>query len=358
MIIDPHVHFRDFKQSYKETVKHGLEVARDSGLSAVFDMPNTDPLIIDRETLEKRLRIAKEANVPEVFYGVYLGATANSEQLKRAMDLYREFSPHVVGFKLFAGESVGNLAVVNFSEQLNVYKVLAEEGYNGVLGIHAESERAMRKSVWDSSNPISHCIARPPEAEVESIKEQLILYNDSKFPGKIHIHHVSCPESVELIQRAKKNGVRISLGVCPHHLFYNQGQMNSENGILWKMNPPLRPRGYNAKMLEDLREGRIDFMETDHAPHSVEDKFEKHMSGIPGLPWWPKFIEYLKINNFSDKRIEEVTFGNAQKIFGIDIVQRKNPVLKDRTRDEQYAPFKYYEELENLVMKKNSHKYL
>ncbi len=349
MIIDPHVHFRDFKQSYKETVRHGLEVARDSGLSAVFDMPNTDPPIIDRETLEARLRIAKDANVPEVFYGIYLGATADAEQLKRAVDLYWEFFPHIVGFKLYAGESVGNLAVVNFSDQLKVYQTLAKVGYDGVLGIHAESEKVMRKSIWNSSNPISHCIARPPEAEVESIKEQLILYNDSKLQAKIHIHHVSCPESVELVRKAKKSGVKISFGVCPHHFFYNQEKMNSENGILWKMNPPLRPAGYNVKMLEYLRSGEIDFIETDHAPHSVEDKFEKHMSGIPGLPWWPMFIEYLKRNDFSGKRIEEVTFGNAQKIFGIDIKKRRNPILRDRTKDGQYAPFGYYRELEEFV---------
>ncbi len=337
MIIDPHVHFRDFKQSRKETVKHGLEVARDSGLSAVFDMPNTDPAITNREVLEARLKLAKDANVPDVFYGVYLGATAETEQLKRAAELYRKFFPRVVGMKLYAGESVGDLAVVNISEQLNVYRVLAEEGYDGVLGIHAESEHAMRKSVWNPSNPITHCIARPPEAEVESIKEQLILYNDSKFPGKIHIHHVSCPESIELIQKAKKNGAKISSGVCPHHLFYNQEKMNSDDGILWKMNPPLRQKGYNVKMLELLREGEIDFIETDHAPHSIEDKFEKHMSGIPGLPWWPKFIEYLRMNNFSDKKIEEITFENARKIFNIDIEKRKNPSLKDRTKDAQYA---------------------
>lgn len=347
MIIDPHVHFRDFNQAYKETVQHGLEVARDSGLSAVFDMPNTDPAITNRDVLEARLKLAKDANVPEVFYGVYLGATANTEQLKRAVELYRKF-PQVVGFKLYAGESVGDLAVVNILDQMNVYRVLAEEGYDGVLGIHAESERAMRKSVWNPSNPITHCIARPPEAEVESIKEQLILYNDSKFPGKIHIHHVSCPESVEIIGKAKKKGVRISSGVCPHHLFYNQEKMNSNDGILWKMNPPLRPRGYNMKMLELLRDGKIDLIETDHAPHSTEDKFEKHMSGIPGLPWWPAVVEYLKMNNFSDKRIEEVTFGNAQKIFNIDIDKRINPSLNDRTRDEQYAGG-YYLDLENFL---------
>ena len=121
MIIDAHVHLRDFSQSYKETVRHGLEVARDSGVSAVFDMPNTNPPITNRETLLDRFKLAEDANVKEVFYGVYLGATADPEQLKRAVGLFREFPRKVVGMKLYAGESVGNLAVKDYANQFVVF---------------------------------------------------------------------------------------------------------------------------------------------------------------------------------------------------------------------------------------------
>jgi len=92
MFIDSHVHFRDFNQKHKETVRHGLEVARDSGLDAVFDMPNTDPPIMTRDLVQDRLRIAKDADVPEVFYGLYMGVTGKPEQIRRAVDIYLKFS--------------------------------------------------------------------------------------------------------------------------------------------------------------------------------------------------------------------------------------------------------------------------
>ena len=91
MFFDAHVHFRDFKQTHKETVRHGLEVARDSGVLAVGDMPNTDPPIMTRNLVEERLRLARQAGVKEVFYGLYMGLTADAEQVSRAVDVYHRF---------------------------------------------------------------------------------------------------------------------------------------------------------------------------------------------------------------------------------------------------------------------------
>src|SRR3989344_147200 len=129
MFIDTHVHLRDFNQKKKrETIQHGLEVARDAGVDAVFDMPNTDPAITTEEVLLDRLRVAREAGVPEVFYGVYMGLTADQEQVKRAVEATRKHR-EVVGLKLYAGHSVGNLGVTELEDQLRVYTLLAAEGY-------------------------------------------------------------------------------------------------------------------------------------------------------------------------------------------------------------------------------------
>lgn len=132
MYIDSHVHLRDFEQKHKETIRHGLEVAYDSGLDAVFDMPNTDPPVMTRELVEDRLKIARDAGVPDVFYGLYMGLTADSEQVKQAVDVFREF-PQIIGMKLYAGHSVGNLGVITEERQRAVYETLAIEGYDGVL---------------------------------------------------------------------------------------------------------------------------------------------------------------------------------------------------------------------------------
>src|SRR3989344_6161507 len=148
MFIDTHVHLRDFRQQYKETIKHGLEVARDSGVVAVFDMPNTDPAITTEEVLLDRRRVAREAGVPEVFYGVYMGLTADQEQVKRAVEATRKHR-EVVGLKLYAGHSVGNLEVTEQADQLGIYTCLAAEGYTGVLAAHAVKESCMQPLLWN-----------------------------------------------------------------------------------------------------------------------------------------------------------------------------------------------------------------
>ncbi len=338
MIIDSHVHLRDEEQADKETIKHGLEVARDSGVSAVFDMPNTKRPVINKDRLLERLALAKTAKVPEVFYGIYLGATANSEQLKIAVELYRKF-PQVVGMKLYAGESVGNLAVTEFEDQLKVYETLSREGYNGVLFVHPEKESEMNRGIFNHLEPITHSMARPHYAETESVREQIEFAKSTKFKGKLHMAHISVPKSVEIINESKRNGIDVSSGVCPHHLIFSDEEMLLEDGLLYKMNPPLRPGEMNNEMLELLKQGKIDWIETDHAPHTLKDKLEHpYMSGIPGLAHWPLFIEFLKNNEFTEKQIFDLTFGNIQDRFGIDVTinHRKN---KDRRNDYSFNPY-------------------
>ena len=90
MYIDCHVHLRDFNEKYKETIKHGLEVALDSGVDAVCDMPNTNPPILNEGTVKERISLAKNSGVKEVSYYLYIGLTSNREQVKHAIDLARE----------------------------------------------------------------------------------------------------------------------------------------------------------------------------------------------------------------------------------------------------------------------------
>jgi len=339
MYIDSHVHFRDFKQKHKETVKHGLEVARDSGVDAVFDMPNTDPPIMTRELVLERLQLARDANIPEVFYGIYMGLTGDADQLRKAVAIYREF-PQVIGMKLYAGHSVGDLGVINIEDQASVYETLTDEEYDGVLVIHAEKECEMNPKTWNPRKPISHCHARPEKAEIESVRDQIKLARQYEFPGKLHIAHISSPKAVELVIDARKNGLDISSGICPHHFIYDWQQMVSDNGVLWKMNPPLRKPESRLKMLEYLKDGTIDWIETDHAPHSLIEKTQNpYMSGIQGLPWWSLFEEFLRQNDFSDTRIYEVTFENVARRFAKDITRSTRKTVF-RGDDYSFNPYK------------------
>ena len=272
-----------------------------------------------------------------------MGLTGYQEQVKRAVDACLEF-PQVIGMKLYAGHSVGNLGVIKIEDQARVYETLAQEEFMGVLAVHAEKEDELNLSLWNYHNPVTHCHARPEKAEVESIKDQIKLAKNYKFKGNLHIAHISSPAAVDLVQQAKSEGLNISCGICPHHFIYDWQQMTCKDGILWKMNPPLRSPESREKMLQYLKSGKIDWIETDHAPHTLNEKVsEPFMSGIPGLPWWGVFDEYLRMNNFSDVMIEQLTFTNIIKRFGMDISRSRRKII-DRRGDYPFNPYKLLEE--------------
>ena len=338
MYLDAHVHLRDFNQRHKETVKHGLEVAYDTGVDAVLDMPNTDPPLLHTAIIQDRLKLAQEAKVPGVFYGMYVGLTAEVPQIEEAIEICHKF-PQVVGMKLYAGHSVGNIGVTSAFDQRLVYETLTREGYLGILVIHAEKEQELLPLLWNPEKAITHCHARPEKAEIKSIQDQLQLIQETGFKGKVHIAHISSPTSVDLVVRAQKQGVDISCGVSPHHLIYDWNQMNAEQGLLWKMNPPLREPATRKTLLQYLKEGKIDWIETDHAPHTLEEKLSApYSSGIPGLAWWPLFEEYLRQHDFSDRQIEQITFSNIAQRWGLDIQRRKRNT-KDHRADYPFDPY-------------------
>lgn len=342
MYIDSHVHCRDFEEEYKETIAHALSVAEDSNVSAIFDMPNTKPLVITRDKVIERLNIAKNLN-SKVFYGLYIGLTSEPAQIKEAVDCYKEFFPKsadnigVIGLKMFAGKSVGDLSVTNEALQKKVYETLTKLNFLGVLVVHCEKESLMRPELWKSDIPITHSLARPEISEINSIKDQIIFAIQSGFNGHLHIAHVSTPESVEIIN-SFKDKLNLSCGVTPHHLLLDNTAMNSENGILFKVNPPLRDLKSRDKLLEYFKSGMIDFLETDHAPHSKEDKLEKFMSGIPNLASWPDFINILKNKGVTEDLINEACFNKINKVFKLNIKRSDLPV-KSRIKEYVYDPY-------------------
>jgi len=343
MYIDCHVHCRDEKVSYKgETIEHALRVAENSRLDGIFDMPNIpDPVTTKKRVLE-RIALAEAAN-SEVFFGIYIGVTPDLRQVEEAVNCYREFFPKpedkvgVIGLKMFAGKSVDDLTVSKFEEQSKVYKKLARLEYVGVLAVHCEKESEMNSELFDAENPVSHCNARPEKAEIESIKDQINLAEKAGYTGKLHIVHVSTPESVELVRSAKKY-LRITCGATPHHLLLDNRIMQGENGIMYKMNPPLRSPKTRERLFECFIKGDIDVLESDHAPHSFEDKTRKHLSGIPNLASWPDFIEILKVRGASQELFDKVAFENINRIFGTSI-KRIDRCLRSHIKDYVFDPY-------------------
>jgi len=309
--IDPHVHCRDGEQAYKETVAGTLREALNQGIEIVFDMPNTNPPILNREDVGQRLKLVpgnRKGN-----YCLYVGLTANKQQIKEALKCYEEFD-EVIGFKLFAGKSVGSLAVIKEEEQRIIYKTLADSGYMGVIAVHCEKEKYINSSIWDPTNPISHSLARPKKAEIESIKDQIKFAIAANFKGTLHVLHITCAEAVELVEKARKK-IKVTCGVTPHHLMWNNEKL--KESIFYKMNPPLRSRGEVKKLREKLQEGKIDWIETDYAPHTMEEKMSPpYMSGVPSLYLYRYLVKIiLPILNISKGEIEKLIFYNIYKTF-------------------------------------------
>jgi len=197
--------------------------------------------------------------------------------------------------------------------------------------------------LWKASNPASHSRARPPRAEIESVRDQIRFATEYNFPGNLHIAHVSVPESVELVKSAKQEGeIKISCGVTPHHLILNtkmQSELKPRKGLLYKVNPPLRSKSYCKKLMEYLRNGDIDWIETDHAPHRFAEKVrDPFISGLPGLHFVPHFLRYLKKIGVSDSQIFDLTFENANRGYklyfnSIDLDRKLNLAKEYRWTD-------------------------
>ncbi len=317
MRIDPHAHLRGGNQSHKETISHAFEVAESQGVDVLFDMAaNTDSPTISLNGVDERLAL-----VPEKYrrgYFLWLGLTSKIEQIEEAVTGFQAYK-EVIGLKLFAGKSVGDLAVVSVHEQRLVYETLVREGYPGVLAVHCEKESLLKPELWDPRNPISHSRARPKEAEIESIKDQISLVKETDFAGTLHICHISCPESVELVDAARKQGMRITCGVTPHHLLYTQEMQQGSGGLIYKTNPPLREMADVEALRYCVLRGEIDWIETDHAPHAVGEKIfpPYYLSGFSSLYLYQELVEdFLPKFGISKSRIDEMTYWNIVRVFG------------------------------------------
>ena len=210
MIFDPHVHLRDWSQSYKESIYHAFCVAGKFGIRALIEMPNTSPPLTTRQAVEQRLELAAKATArcrtegrPSIHYAMHLGLSHDSQQVREAVRLVREFFPQVAGLKLYAGHSTGDMGIVEGSAQHQIYAALAEEGYEGVLAVHCEAESLIEPRLFDPARPESHSEARPEEAEIFSIEQQLTLTDMVGFRGQFHVAHIATAEGVALVQAAK-----------------------------------------------------------------------------------------------------------------------------------------------------------
>ncbi len=311
--IDPHVHCRDWREAYKATIKEVVELARGQGVVAILDMPNTDPPITGLELAERRLETAKREGVEGGYY-LYLAATPDERQLEEAVDAAKKLR-RVVGFKMYTAPMKG-LEALGIESQRLVYRRLSELGYRGVIAVHCEKVSLFREGLWDPSRPWTWNLCRPPEAESESVKDQISLAMETGFSGTLYLVHISNPASLDHVKEARERGLRVVCGVTPHHLMLSVEDMAGPGGVALKVNPPLREKRLVDGLLERVKNGEVDFLETDHAPHASWEKYgPPYLSGIRSLESYSKCVRWLLENSVSEKILREMTYGNAKRVF-------------------------------------------
>jgi len=349
-MIDPHVHLRDWEQRSKETLYHGLRTAVKAGITGVFDMPNTAPPLITSEMIAARLFDAASAQKKveaetgrKIFYGLYGGLTADEIQIREMVKAHREHFPSVVGLKLFSVHSTGNMGILSPSQRKKLFSVLSAEGYTGVLAVHCEKNELLKPELWDPDKPHTHSDARPAEAETASIQEVIETAVEFGFSGKLHICHVSTPQSLSCIESARENTpFPITCGITPHHALLDTSI--PQTGNLLKVNPPLRDSFSRKKMFQALVEGRIDWIESDHAPHTAEDK-KNGASGIPGIAGYLLLVRELIHAGISREKIRVLTIDRVLKVFGLNTdmvdISKNQLSCSDLTKKAQEASGEY-----------------
>jgi dihydroorotase len=362
-MIDPHVHARDFDEWKKETLVHAMAAAYRAGLDGFFEVGNTVPALTISGTVQSRMALGDEAlellreaygEKVNFFHGMYVCLTKEPGQIAEAMELHKAFFPRVVGLKMFAGQSTNDLGIVGFEEQRSVYHQLRALGYEGVLAVHCEKESEMHPELWSHQRPISHTWARPPDSEYESVRDQLFLAEEAEFRGTLEIKHCSVPWALQHVEGLRDQcNFPVRVEVTPHHaLLYDTDMERIKHGNLLKMNPPLRPEEMQQEILDTLSQGRFDWIGTDHAPHRFEEKLgEKPPSGIPALPFYPRFVQYLVRNGMSMEMLNGLTHDDIVAAYKLppDLIKNTRRALRV-SEDEMVALAKEYpyDPFENL----------
>ncbi len=265
-VIDVHVHFREPGMTHKEDWATGSAAAALGGVTCVFEMPNTDPPVDSVAHFEIKRAAAEAQSI--VDFGIYglLGEhnLADLESLAEA---------GVCGFKLFLGNTTGNLPCPNDGAVLEGLEILARLGLR--CSVHAENSpilfwRQKRLQEAGRNDPLAHLAARTDIVAIEALTRIATL---ADWTGaRIHIVHESCAGSLPFIRFFKDRGTDITVETLPQYLTLAAEEITSSKGALMRMNPPIRQRAHQAPLLAGLIDGTIDMLATDHAPHAPEEK--------------------------------------------------------------------------------------
>lgn len=308
-LCDVHVHFREPGFSYKETIASGSAAAAHGGYTAVCTMPNLDPVPDSAEHLQVQLDAIKRGAAIKV---LPCGAITVGEKGEKLADM-EAMSDKVCAFS-DDGKGVQNDEMMR--EAMTAAKRLGK-----IIAAHCEDNSLLFGGyIHDGEYARMHGHRGISSAsEYKQIERDLRLAEETGCA--YHVCHISTKESVELIRQAKAHGVNVTCETAPHYLVLCDEDMQEDGRF--KMNPPLRSREDKKALIEGIKDGTIDMIATDHAPHSAEEKgrgLEKSLMGVVGLETaFPVLYTELVMKNIItlDRLVELMSFKPKER-FGID----------------------------------------
>ena len=308
-LIDIHVHFREPGYSYKETIKSGSRSAAKGGFTTVMTMPNLSPIPDTYENLKKQLDIIKKDSVIRVIpYGA-ITKGEKGEDLAEFKDLNKE----VFAFS-DDGRGVQD-ANMMYEAMLEVAKL------KKAVVAHCE-DNSLKRGGWMNEGEKAKQLGQrgiPNICETVQIARDILLAEASGC--HYHVCHVSTKEAIRMIRRAKKDGIKISCEVSPHHLLSDEESIDTVDGK-WKMNPPLREKKDRQALIEGVLDGTIDVIATDHAPHAEKEKtlsMEKSAFGIVGseTAFSTLYTDFVKTKIFTLEKLVDMFTKNVRKTFNL-----------------------------------------
>ena len=270
---DIHVHAREDvsgKENYKEDYGSAGQAALAGGVTYCLDMPNNPIAPIDDESYRSKVELTKKGQVP-IF--LYAGLGPNTRPLS-----------HFVPYKVYMGPSIGSLFFQNarkLEEVLSYYR-------NQWVSFHCEDPEILE----ECRGATTHLGRRPSRAETTATQTALEFIAKFDLHGKLC--HYSAGEGLHHIRTAKQSGVQVSCEVTPQHLYFSDEMIQrlpEERRVYFQMNPPIRSERERELLLDAFLAGDIDFLATDHAPHSLKEK-KQGISGLPGLDTYGAFVTW------------------------------------------------------------------
>ncbi len=313
-MIDDQVHFREPGASDKGTIYSESRAAVAGGITSYMDMPNTNPNTVTLEALESKYQIAAESSAAN--YAFYLGATNDNIDVIRSLD-----PKQACGIKVFMGASTGNM-LVDREESLD--KIFRDAPV--LVATHCEdsptikrNEDKMRAKYGDDVPIAMHPMIRSEEACY--LSSSLAVDLAKRHGTRLHVLHLTTAREMKLFEDKPLDEKRITAEVCVHHLFFSDKDYDLKGAFI-KCNPAIKRSSDRDALRQALKEGRIDVVATDHAPHLLEEKLGNYFQAPSGLPLvqhaLPMLLELCRDEYLSLEMLVEKTSHAPARLFAIE----------------------------------------